>query len=472
MALDDDEPYFSLDPVAGSRWPLEWDAMAHAVSARLGSPAYALAAFPCPSADGTVAPWSALPDAAAVARWCEKPVDANTLAAARAPRDRFLGMAIPGRPEGDGRPFQWTRLAEFDPALERELVAPAAVDMNLAFHPEWLRKTRLGEILYRADASLKELFAPYSLWSADGRSAIYYLNNPPRDSGRELDLGSILGRHGIRWIDPFAASNSGMSKQKSFRLWFTPGAAASTAGTAIDISRVTPLLQIVTQANMEDSLFASLPALYRAQRDDVNARFSAYARVKPEWRQLADVFRYYVIGVWLRENASDFARMLRAELPEPLPPSRALPSVHKDLVAIGIRDAEEESDGTWRWNEPVVEQGGVSFAERQVTIAPGDTPVLRTASGGAGNGLRAVRLRLPATPFDEALAKTDTPRGADGIEADLNKRYADFRQRLAGNRGGLWGALGGAADFDYLMVLWIASAAIVALAGRISLGRG
>jgi hypothetical protein len=46
----------------------------------------------------------------------------------------------------------------------------------------------------------------------------------------------------------------------------------------------------------------------------------------------------------------------------------------------------------------VVEMGGVSFAERQVRIAPGDTPVLQTASGGAGNGLRSVRLRLPRHP--------------------------------------------------------------------------
>jgi hypothetical protein len=222
-------------------------------------------------------------------------------------------------------PEIWRQLATRYPNFRSKLV----------FAPEWLRQTRVGEILYKADVLLKELasgvpvVAPGKLRAS---SVEGYLPAEAETVARNL----------------LSASNSRQTGQRAWRgsrLWFdlvpappvsTPASESGggqTAGDArlVSVLRARGLIRISTPSldapsivvrdgNVVD-LSSVRPRMFVRVHDfatnrdlsnhdpdldglatDVSARFDIYASAYDELQNLREVFRAYVAAVRLVEN--------------------------------------------------------------------------------------------------------------------------------------------------------------------------
>jgi hypothetical protein len=222
----------------------------------------------------------------------------------------------------------WHELSQRYPALKSRLV----------FRPEWLRNTRFGEILYRADVLLKELATGTPVLNGGGNTRAYQINKfVPADA---RDVAKLL-------IDQFAGEKF-VPRTENNRLWFdlfpspVPFAmevAVSQSGHAqtnaeVNLQRALgtqgyfgapPTNQLLNPRPVKDGdiidISAVYPKMYVRRRDvatgadisgydlglnqladDVNGRTEAYVTAYGELRQLMNIFRLYLAAVAITQS--------------------------------------------------------------------------------------------------------------------------------------------------------------------------
>jgi hypothetical protein len=326
-------------------------------------------------------------------------------------------------------------LDQIDPALAAEVSRRAPMNMDLVFHPKWLKRTRLGEMLFIADQSIKELWRGAQVWSmgpsralrVDTHIAPKFWSEP--DRARE-ELAQMLNRT----IDTTSLT----------RWWFTPGGPVAESGNVLDLSQVQPILQTeriggtgtatwnldlgngrtITQQIVLDP-YASLltpkeDAWSKAVVEEVNLHFDAYAKEFPEWEALRQVFRAYVFAIWLVKHDPAMGQRLLAQLPSPRPPSKPLPAFWPDPQILVVR--KSDSGGFELGETGII--GGVGFENNLLRSSPASGSKAMSASMGTVSNFPGVEGFTP-NPIDD-----DVPATPEG--------YAAWKASLLKQRGFLW----------------------------------
>jgi hypothetical protein len=362
---DEFEPDFSIDPVDVTHWEKEWD--------HLG--AYLAQTFKFDS--------------------------------------EFRARALTAT-AWDGQDYQLNILDRLDPDLYKHLSSEFRIQEMLRFEPSWLRSTRLGEVLFRADIAIKELWLPVSV-KGELSSRISVIPGAVRFHG---------GRH--------------ETEPGAYRFWFVPGSKLSATQTIIDLSQVRPVLKVVGTAGGKD-LDRSVPPWAAAIRDDVNNRFELYAHAVPEWATLSEVFRAYVFGAWLKKHDTTSFDRLLSLAPEPEPPSSSLPQIITPFIVLEYqRTAGQETTV-----KTMATKGGIGFSRDQLTTAP----IERNQTDRLTQQVSAARRDIPHAGVGEVVgAELSLGTGSDrGLppsfvepihnpavtELTLRERYGRERDRLA-----------------------------------------
>lgn len=210
---------------------------------------------------------------------------------------------------------------------------------RLVFKPEWLRETRLGEVLYKADVLLKELTSGTPTLRPDprlrGATIDNYIPSDSRSVARSLltlverggKADAQVGWRGNRlWFDLVAQKDSDLSKgqgnqtvnsfapprtdagnalfqllrQRNYvnneSIGFTKTSLVIENGNALDLSQIHPQMFVrVHDTASGNDLPGSDPDL-DVLSADVNRRIEKYAAAYQELRDLTDVFRAYVVA--------------------------------------------------------------------------------------------------------------------------------------------------------------------------------
>ena len=202
---------------------------------------------------------------------------------------------------------------------------------RLVFHPLWLRETRFGEILYKADVLLKELSVGATVLNSDEKLRAAQVNGYIPSDERSAVTGLLQsdqsGHSGVRgyrlWFDLLPVNGDAASakigdtnmafnhdtnltiyenlKEKGYINFVAPTATLQSAlyssGDMIDLSQVFPKMFVRRHdiATGED-----LPG---SDRDldilsaHLNGNAEKYANAYQELRDLINVFRAYVVAV-------------------------------------------------------------------------------------------------------------------------------------------------------------------------------
>ncbi|AGK57053.1 hypothetical protein HYPDE_26863 [Hyphomicrobium denitrificans 1NES1] len=283
LACGTTDPYFSLDPVNGTAWMNE-------------------------STDAMSTIWERLKD-----RFRTEPKE-----------DGFSSTTISVRRE---LPELWSELAQEYPDLRARLV----------FHPEWLRQTRFGEILYKADVLLKELTAGAAVLDTNRplrvRAIPGYVAPDLRGAARSLfnsETREVQSLGGFRlWFDLLPQANApaqpeAVSSGRALERSKNPGlyavlrargyidekpppmplqrSAFYVSGDVTDLSEVYPKMFVRRHDSVSgEDLPGTSPDLDLLARD-VNARSAKYADAYSELRDLTDVFRAYIASVKIAQQ--------------------------------------------------------------------------------------------------------------------------------------------------------------------------
>lgn len=331
-----------------------------------------------------------------------------------------------------GRRHLVAYLDQVDPALAASASERMPMNMDLVFRPKWLKRTRLGEMLFIADQSIKELWHGAAVWS----------RGPSRALGVETHVGpKFWGERNAAKEELEELLHRSIDTSTSTRWWFTPGGQIGQAEHVLDLSQVQPVLQTervggtgkasydldlgmglkVHQEIVYDplaSMFNQEDPWSKAVVEEVNQHFESYARAFPEWEGLRQVFRAYVFAIWLVKNDPDMGRRLLAQLPPSRPPSKPLPAFWPDPQILIVRLGSEPDSVEL---EQATIAGGVGFEHNLLKAVPGSIGgsmgMVSTFPSGAG---------FTPNPIDD-----DVPATSEGYQA--------WRDGLLKERGYLWG---------------------------------
>lgn len=319
-------------------------------------------------------------------------------------------------------------LKQLDPSLAARADQEIPRESQLVFDPPWLAQTHFGEILYRADRSLKELAGAISPWTElPSRVRKVEGSLPPRlwdDDSEDAEankLAALLGRK----------TNKATFKFDAVRLWFTPGGVQAASAGWLDLAQVQPMLNIRATDKDHDvgiqqltlieqstgattthelhgleSLVTEKPAMvrhYETAARHLNENFDSYSKELPEWEELRQLFRAWLLAIWIRQQHPIADRDLLERLPPPSPPTAPLPqTIRKPLHLIA---ALKPSQG----NRPpeitsVSIAGGIGFKTFRLRSEGGsaNSPFLEGA--GSDSGL----LGYPRFPGAKAWTQGDS----------------------------------------------------------------
>ncbi|MDB5579172.1 MAG: hypothetical protein JWR80_4348 [Bradyrhizobium sp.] len=346
------------------------------------------------------------------------------------------------------------------PAIWKSILAKyPPLRSRLVFGPEWLRETRFGEILYKADVLLKELAGGTpSLDVSNLRASKIpdYVSATQRNAARRLlykhhkiSESEVAVTGGRIWYDlsessdvasvpPAAISNvkselstllqnrgllrkQGDDAPKPVSLQKSDG--------ALDISEVYPRMYVrvrdpVSNRDMSGNFPGIDEVVIRA-----NGTPQRYAAAYKEYQALVEVFRAYVAAVYATRRDSQICKALPGELLPAEKTDAPLPKYHPTELSLTV-GWYEYSDGRMRRAEGATSslfQGGVSVGASVVlnSVAESDfvTPILREIKSevvkasveskwttGAGRHFIAFALDIPeeSKPVTRiALAKGD-----------------------------------------------------------------
>lgn len=241
-------------------------------------------------------------------------------------------------------PAYWNAVAPRFPALKSQLV----------FEPEWLRHTRFGEILYKADILLKELSVGDSVVQPE---------QPFR--GAMIPGYMSASRHSV---ERGLRQEAGWGGRSGNRLWFDLLPKGDRAGEIVNVAlfateRTTDLSAIhpqmfVRRHEQGSDLPGSNPSLDKLS-SDVNSRTSLYSSAYSELRDLTGIFRAYVAAVSVAQKSERVCAAVRA-----LPMSsgervaQTLPEYHPAELFISI--AKRSSARSWHVVTHSSVNGGVA----------------------------------------------------------------------------------------------------------------
>jgi hypothetical protein len=366
-ACEDEDPYFSLDPDDGALWYTQGQGAFDTLWKRVQHD---------------------FEPGVTIGRGekTQSPVDIGTVSATR----KYPGL--------------WREIAPGYPNFRTKLV----------FHPEWLRQTRFGEILYKADVLLKELASGVSVLvpgqlraaSIDG-----YLAADAERAGKGL-LSAAYGEVqqktkliGSRlWFDivPSAPPDGLAAVLPSTRLTGDarlvsilkerglirahddapgPPITVTTEGNAIDVSLVNPRMFVRAHNLATHQDLADHDPDLDGLANDVSKRFSQYAEAYDELRLLRDVFRSYIVAVQITSKNDGLCERLGT-----------LPLLDAEKVATSLTDyrpselfitAATYKTATKRSRKTLLVMassmsGGVTIAARQlleIGVRAGRTPL-------------------------------------------------------------------------------------------------
>lgn len=242
----------------------------------------------------------------------------------------------------------WQQVAPRYPGLKSELV----------FRPAWLKQTRFGEILYKADVLLKELTVGISLVRPElpfrAQTVEGYVSSA-RDSvdrGLRQEKG-WGGRSGNRlWFDLLPKGDRPGELQK---------VALYTSGNAIDVSEIHPKM-FVRRHELGEDVPGSDPSLDKLS-SDVNRRTPVYSAAYQELRDLRDIFRAYVAAVRMTQQHNEIcASIHNLALSAGEKVSQAMPEFHPAELFITV--AKRNLGSGWRLARHSSVNGGVAVRGR------------------------------------------------------------------------------------------------------------
>jgi hypothetical protein len=205
----------------------------------------------------------------------------------------------------------------------------SALRSKLVFSPEWLRQTRVGEILYRADVLLKELSTGVPLLNADRKLRAALVDgyvSPQIRSNVESFFNPALERGVVRntrlWFDLVPqkvadsdtapallpaldrSRNPGLYATLDRRALLAPrapvvaqNAAYFTNGSSIDLSSIYPRMFVRRHDAVTNQDLPGTDAYLAVLSSDINKRTDRYATAYKELKDLTAVFRAYVANV-------------------------------------------------------------------------------------------------------------------------------------------------------------------------------
>lgn len=380
LACDAGDPFFSLDPVDGKAWSDQSEAAMRAVWERLKSRLNEKARY---GQNLTVKTFDVRRDFAAV----------------------------------------WADLAPRYPELQTKLV----------FQPAWLKQTRFGEILFKADVVLKELCVGVSVLQPGtpvrARQVPKYMSSAERGAAKGL-LKNVSAREPDRWSGQrmwfdlvpdvqtsrerqsedaqpqqkppqSRAAIYGLLKARGFLDAHSASQVQSTAlyekDRVTDLAHVYPRMFVRRhdQATGKDLPGSSPDHDYVA--NDVNERMSSYADAYEELRDLTDVFRAYLAAI--RAVGHD-QRLCPTIKRMPLLPEEKLATPLPDVYpsALFVTVAQYVSTNGATRTVQLASQSSVSGGVavrgrafvRAATISK-ETSVIREVREELGSGVRAAR---------------------------------------------------------------------------------
>jgi hypothetical protein len=263
---------------------------------------------------------------------------------------------------------QWQKLLTAYPNFKTRLV----------FEPAWLKDTRVGDVLYKADVLLKELVAGTPLLRNEqklraasvskyvpsqsrraARLLLEYVDNSNKSNDREwrgnrlwFDLVAQQSADAVDLKNQesssplFAEPRTGPGRTlltllrereyaPSQNLPFFKTSLVAESGNALDLSQVYPQMFVrrFDQASRKD-----LPG-NEADLDllaaDVNQRTEQYAAAYKELRELTDIFRAYVIASkYIKRYPSACAQIKKMPLVDGEKPDSPLPEFHPSELFI------------------------------------------------------------------------------------------------------------------------------------------
>lgn len=221
-------------------------------------------------------------------------------------------------------PGIWTAIRDKYPGLRSRLV----------FKPEWLRGTRFGEILYKADVLLKELAGGRSMLGVErlraadidgyrsavdrraARDLLYVYNGiarkPAAQAGGRIwydlaETSDMVARRGEEISFPESELRDMLDRKGLLTKVTGQPAASSLSETdgVIDVSEIFPRMYVRVRdpVTLRDGV-GTYPGLDELT-DEANKNPRGYAKEYKEFRQLVEVFRAYVVAVRVRQRYSN-----------------------------------------------------------------------------------------------------------------------------------------------------------------------
>jgi hypothetical protein len=378
-ACDDRDPYFSLDPDDGTLWSQQGEQASNEFWERI-----------------------------------EKDYPSNTPARARKP-----GVNIRTVSATQDYPGIWHDISPHYPNFRAKLV----------FYPEWLRQTRLGEVLYKADVLLKELSSGVSIL-VPGKlraSAIPgYLSADVEYAAKSL----LAGTRDQLAVRP---------KWRGSRLWFeiapselpttimneatTPPPSDNPAlrsllqskglirsadqsvhnasffmrhGSVFDLSQVNPIMFVRVHDHATNKDLSDHDPRLDGLAADVSTRFDQYAQYYDELGLLREVFRAYIAARKITEANDRLCGTLDAmPLLDSEKLAARLPDYHPSelFVTIASYSTVSGNRSQTQFVKASSMSGGVSIAGQkfaETAMRDGETTITR-----------AVEIALAGVDFDE-----------------------------------------------------------------------
>lgn len=333
----------------------------------------------------------------------------------------------------DGHVQRLAHLDRLNPKVAAEISERSPMNMDLVFRPKWLRRTRLGEMLFIADQSIKELWRGASVWSMG--------------PSRALRVGTHVAP--MLWSEPDPSKamleellHRSIDTSSLTRWWFTPGGSIAESGNVLDLSQVQPILQTERvggsgkatevfdvgngRTATRELVFDPFAAVVtykddpwsKAVVEEVNHHFDDYAQEIPEWEGLRQVFRAYVFAVWLVQHDPVMGRRLLAQLPSPRPPNKPLPAFWPDPQVLVVQMSD---NGEYELGRTGI-IGGVGFESDFLQTVP--------RSGGGSSSMGTISNFPSASGF--------TPNPIDDDVMATPEGYAEWKTSLVKQRGYLW----------------------------------
>jgi hypothetical protein len=330
---------------------------------------------------------------------------------------------------------------------------------RLVFHPEWLRQTRFGEIMYKADVLLKELAGGAT---ALGESKFRAANIDGYRSANEYMAGRTLlyqyngwpeqqpQRGGRIWYDLTESSDTTVAKEEAIpegnselRSWLQRRGLLATAsarsqsppqrlvesGSAIDLSNIYPqmFVRVRDPVTLRDGT-SSFPGLDELVTK-ANRIPDQYATAYAEYEQLIEVFRAYLVAVRAKQLQPGVCRNLPRELLDSEKVDTALPAYHPTNFTITMA-WYEYTDGRVRraiGSSGGLFQGGVSIGAARLLEKMGRSleisPLISELNAQAAKPINEFTwhddhgLQFVALTFDESGASQHAQP----------EKYAEFR---------------------------------------------